>query len=328
LFIDKFKDKVCYHISDADLDGTGCTVLSKYYLTSICKTLYCFNTGQRDMTEVPQFVFDKEIDIILFTDIAPSLSFANELIKRNKIFVVVDHHLTSVELLEQCNISKENYFYTDKSCATLLLYNLFTEGIKRKDRVVQRFATLVNTYDFWLDNTEDWEEANYLNYLKKGVINWARYFDSPDYEKNSDFINLILEKFRSSKRFMFNFRENRIISTEKQKEDKNYKKAKDNMKIRVDGQGNKYLYLEAPSGLSVISNRILKESPDVQYAVCRSTFKTAIENRSISLRSREGFSVKDIAEKWGGGGHSAASGLSMTNEEQYKDLISGKINLI
>jgi len=325
--INNFKNKNIYFVSDSDLDGISATIIAKYYIEPICNKIIFLNTGQRSMSDFNWDLLDKEkIDIVIFTDITPnSLEMYNKLKKDLNIDVYIfDHHETGKSILGELS----NYFYTDKSCATLLLYNLFTEGIKRKDRVVQRFATLVNTYDFWLDNTEDWEEANYLNYLKKGVINWARYFDSPDYEKNSDFINLILEKFRSSKRFMFNFRENRIISTEKQKEDKNYKKAKDNMKIRVDGQGNKYLYLEAPSGLSVISNRILKESPDVQYAVCRSTFKIAIENRSISLRSREGFSVKDIAEKWGGGGHSAASGLSMTNEEQYKDLISGKINLI
>jgi len=326
--LNNFKNKNIYFVSDSDLDGVSTTVIAKYYIEPICNKIIYLNTGQRDMSDFNWNIFLKEnIDTVIFADITPnSLEMYNKL--KNELHInvyIFDHHETGKSILGDL----PNYYYTDKSCASMLFYRKLIENILRPNRVIERYIFLTNLYDFWQDNHEEWEEAVKLQFLKKGSINWRRHFDSPEFEKNSDFIYAMIEKFKTSKRFMYTFRENNIIASEKRKEDKNFNSAKKSLKIRTDNSGNKYFYLEAPAGLSLIANKILKgNNSDVKYAVCRSTYKGAVENLSISLRSVPGFSVKEIAEKWGGGGHTGAAGLMMKSEEDYNDLISGKLHLI
>lgn len=325
-FVELFKDKNVILVSDADLDGIGSIIIFKYYIEPICKSCYIISTGDRNMSEVSiDLCLNNSTDLIAFTDIAPNEALTELLQKNSKQIIIVDHHESSKELLSKYNIEK--YYYTDKSCATKLLFDLCTEG-QRVNRVASRFSSIVNTYDFWQDESEDWEEAKNLNYLKKGSIDWKYNFNSPAYEQNLNFINLILDKFDNFDRFKYNYTETRIISSERQKEERQYIKAKKNMQIRVDNSKNVYVYLEAPSGLSVIANRILKEFLTIKYAVCRSTYSKAVEKNSISLRSGKEFSVKEIAEKWGGGGHQQSSGVSIKNKEDYEKLILGTLHLI
>jgi nanoRNase/pAp phosphatase (c-di-AMP/oligoRNAs hydrolase) len=316
-FINNFKDKNIYHISDADTDGLGATILGIYYLKPVVKNIEFLITGDREL-ELFNWDIANNSDIIIFTDIAPpSLDFYNKIEKQVFIF---DHHSSHRDFLGDL----KNYFYNDANCASRIFFEKLTEN-NRANRVVKEFIDLVDCYDCWHDDNILWKKANELNLLRSASINW--YCES-DFDKNYEFIQAMLFKFEKLKKFNFTYKEIRLISSEKFKENNRYNEAKDSLQIRVDNKGNKYIYMEALSKISAIANRFLKEYNDIKYVLARSTFRDAINNLSLSLRSVGDFNVANIAEKWGGGGHKNASGIAMKNKEDYLDVMSGKLHLL
>jgi len=321
-FLDQFKDQNIIHIGDSDLDGISTSILSLYYVKPICKNLIQLNTGDRTMSEINNDIFNIESDIFLFTDIVPTIEFTEEILKRNKKLIVIDHHETSKEILSGLDLNKHKYYYSEDVCATKLFYNLITENL-RKNRVIDKFVHLVDVYDCWRDNHDDWEDAKNLHYLRIKSIDWRNDADKSDNIKNFYFIESILNKFKNNKKFFYRYDELKKISSKRQKENKDYKEAKRKLKKRVDSEGNKYIYLECPASISIIGNRLLKENKDVKYALCRSTYYEAIENKSFSLRANDDFNVRRIAELYGGGGHESSSGFTAKDDQEYNDLISG-----
>lgn len=322
-FLELFQDKKVCYISDCDLDGIASIILSYYYIEPLTKFFSVFSTGDRTMEEIPKNVFDSNYDIFLFTDLAPTLEFAKEILKHNKEIIIVDHHQTSTEILEELNL--ENYYYSDNICATKLLYNLIIENLRR-NRVIDTFVHLVDVYDSWRENHEDWETAKDLEYLKVKSVDWRTDANKDEFTKNRYFINNILDKFDNDKKFVFKYMENKRIKAERDKEKKSYNEAKKKMKLRVDNKGKKYIYTECPNKVSLVSNRILKENNNVDYILCRSTYYKAVNNLSFSLRSKNDFNVREIAERFDGGGHLNASGFLAKDEQEYNALINGNLH--
>ena len=320
-----FENKSLIIISDGDLDGLGATIVSIYYLKPVCKDIEHYNTFDREFKDLNWNLIEKS-DIVIFTDISsPSLDFYKKLTKEYKKEVLIfDHHASHREILGE-NI--ENYFYDESKSATKIFFEQLTKG-SRVNRVIREFVELVNCYDCWHDEDILWQEAIKLNFLKAGYIEWNTGRNKPDFEKNLNFINAMLFKFEKLKSFTYNFKEIRLISSEKFKENKYYNEAKKSMKIRIDNNGNKYAYIESVSKLSIIANKILKEYNDIDYIVARSTFKNAVDNLSLSLRSNGNCDVKRIAEKWRGGGHINASGIAMQDKKDYLNVISGRLHLL
>ena len=320
-----FENKSLIIISDGDLDGLGATIVSIYYLKPVCKDIEHYNTFDREFKDLNWNLIEKS-DIIIFTDISPpSLDFYKKLTKEYKKKVLIfDHHASHREILGE-NI--ENYFYDELKSATKIFFEQLTKG-SRVNRVIREFVELVNCYDCWHDEDILWQEAIKLNFLKAGYIEWNTDRNKPDFEKNLNFINAMLFKFEKLKSFTYNFKEMRLISSEKFKENKYYNEAKKSMKIRIDNNGNKYAYIESVSKLSIIANKLLKEIKELKYIVARSTYKTAIDNLNLSLRSLEGFDVKKIAENWGGGGHLTSAGIAMKRKEDYRGVIKGSLHLL
>lgn len=318
-----FQDKSVIHISDIDLDGISCVILSKYFIENNCKSIKYICTGDRTMSEIPDDIFEYESDIFLFTDITPTIEFAKEIIARNKQLCLVDHHETANEIFSSIDMSNHKYYYTEEICTTKLLYNLIIESssCKRENRVIKRFVDLVDTYDCWRDEHEDWENAKDLHYLKNKSVDW--FGNKSGYDKNRFFINNTINKFQEDRKFFYKYDELKKIRAEREKENKNYNKAKKKLEKRIDSNGNNYIYVECPSQISVIANKLLKENNDVDYALCRSTYFKAVDDRSLSLRSSNNFDVKLIAESYGGGGHISAAGFQANDDQEYKDLISG-----
>ena len=81
--IEQFKDKNVLLESHCDLDGIGSIILYKYFIESYTKSSMIYSSDYPDME-----IFDenkyKFNDIIIFTDIAPSVELYNQLKKLNK----------------------------------------------------------------------------------------------------------------------------------------------------------------------------------------------------------------------------------------------------
>ncbi len=321
-FLSLFHNKNVIHVSDSDLDGVASTALAIHYIEPVCTSYVPINTGARDMSEVPEDIFSPEVDIVLFTDIAPTHEFCVEIINNNKQIVIVDHHETSKEVLSDLDLNKHHYFYDDTICATQLLCNLITKD-KREKRTIKRFVELVNIYDTWQENHKDWEIAKDLSYLKNKSINWIMNANDTDFIKNKVFIGDMVCKFEEDRKFFFRYNEMKKIKAEREKENKIYTQAKKKLQKRVDSKGNKFLYIECSSKVSIIGNKLLNENNDAVYALCRSTYYKAVQNRSLSLRSKGEFDVRSIAELYDGGGHLSASGFTARDDKEYKDLVSG-----
>ena len=318
--IEKLKDKKIFGCFDSDLDGVGSRVIAEYYLNPVCRMVY-LNTGKRDMSE-----YDINIalsaDICLFVDIAPTLELYEELEKNNKIIIICDHHQSSRDELGE----RENYYFDLFRCGCKLFYDELTIGM-RKNRVAERFVELVNTYDLWKDDTENWGKAKDLHNALYGSIDWYQ----TDTEKYLDFVIDQLDKFRNSKEFHFTYKEKVSIDKANKKEISNLKEAKRTLRIRKDNKGNNYGFFTCSSKLSITANRLLKEYGDkLDYVVGHITWNEKQQIKEdklkLSLRSNN-FDIRHIAEKHSGGGHKLAAGLEVSYKD-FNDFKEGKIHLI
>jgi oligoribonuclease NrnB/cAMP/cGMP phosphodiesterase (DHH superfamily) len=326
--LDRLKSKRILAILDNDLDGVGSTIVTEYYIEPISDINF-INTAERDMSEFDH-VLAKAADIILFVDIAPTLELYENLIGIGKEVIIVDHHLTSYEGLSD-SVPPKNYYYDVTRCATKILYDELTRGI-RVNRVLDRFVYLVNVYDLFNFTSKDWVEAKGLNNCLYGYVDWRKINTMTNNDKFMRFINVQFNKFNYCKRFFFSDEELNYIKSANDKEQKYFLDAKKKLTVRIDGEGNKYGFFAIPSKVSFVAHRLLYETEvNLDYVIGYSTYKpnNGQASTKVSIRSRENdFNCLTIAEKYGGGGHKPAAGADLKDINLINDLKVGKIHLI
>jgi oligoribonuclease NrnB/cAMP/cGMP phosphodiesterase (DHH superfamily) len=302
----EWEGKKVYGIHDSDLDGVGSRVIAEYYLRPICDYTP-LNTSNRDMSDFDMSEAEKS-DVIIFVDITPTKELYEELIQKNKSVYIFDHHKSGRELLGEL----PNYYFDLNRCGARIFFEEITEG-KRRKRVIVQFVELVNTYDMWKRNSILWNKAKSLHNILYSYSSKRRVKAIPDTERHQDFVDVQLQKFKNNKQFFFTTFERRNAMFAEKREKEIYKDAKKKMKIREDGDGNRYVYIEVPSKMSIIASNILDEYDNqVQYLVGYCTYDK--ESTKVSLRSKGEFDVTKIAEKFGGGGHKNSSGVELERE--------------
>lgn len=322
-FLQQFKDKKVYLVSDSDLDGLMCSVLSEFYIKPISKTYIRCNNRDRALPDFNWYTAEKS-DIVLFTDIAPvDIEMVNK-IKKNSKLVIVDHHETHRELFGEM----EDYHYSNEKSATMIFFELLTENLQVK-KIVSQLAKLADTYDLYKTSDPLFRDAKGLHNCINSYVQWGLEKWQTETEKYQKFVNAQLKKIEKSETFYFTKREKEKALNEEKKEKKYYREVKKNLKIRTDNSGNKYAYIECFSKLSIVANWLLNDYPDVKYFACHSTFREVRykeENGQLSLRSQKDFNVAKIAEAYGGGGHDNAAGVELPLEI-FKDFRNEKIHL-
>jgi oligoribonuclease NrnB/cAMP/cGMP phosphodiesterase (DHH superfamily) len=318
----EFKNKVIYHCSDCDCDGISARVIAEYYIKPYCKEYIPYNTADRLL---PQFSFDviKESDICIFTDITPpTLEYYNKIKEINPSIEIwcFDHHETGKNILKNL----DNYFYDDTRCGTKIFYDYLTRN-KRKNKALDDYVYLVNTYDMWKTDSKDFLTAKCLHNAMYGYVNWYKDKDTADTFKYISFIQTQLNKFNNKDHFYFTEFEKEKIKSALQKEETSYKKAKQNIKFRTDNQGNDYIYTECNSKISFVAHRLLKEYSNIKYLIIHGTFESS--STKLSIRCTGDFECNKLAEKWGGGGHRQSAGVEMKLED-FNNFREGKIHLI
>lgn len=324
-FIEQFRDKDIYIVTDADFDGVSSHIVAKIHLEPIVKTFLYTLTYDRSMSE---FIIDyaKKSEIIIFVDIAPTVELYIKLKELNKEIFIFDHHITSYTDLQ--SIVETNYFFTEEKCGAKIFFDELTKG-QRKRKVEFQYIQLVDTYDRWQEQSLLWKNAVKLQDIMYEYVNWFNDRLTEN-DKYIPFINAQLDKIENAKNFYFTTYEEKLAIQVETKRKKNLEAAKKSLKIRKDNSGNKYGYFECNSKLSTIGNIILKEYNDLKYVIGHSTFLETYKNTpngKISLRSNDGFNVNIIAEIWAGGGHPQSSGADIPLKE-FEKLRKGVIHLI
>lgn len=315
-----YKDKSIYHVTDSDLDGVVCRLVAETIIAPVSKHYIPLNTSDRKMGEF-RMDLAKTADLIIFTDTVPTKEIYEMLIKREKTVFLYDHHITGKQDLGDL----PNYFFDVSKCGSRIFFEELTKG-KRVNRTLAQIVELTDTYDMWRTDSLLWEKAKDLSNVLFSYVNWKMIDIETDTQRYSEFLRVHHEKVRENKSFSFTYYEQINALKAREKEEEAYRKAKKSIQFRTDNSGNNYAYVEMPSKLSFVCNRLLLEfKTQIKYIVAHSTFRKG--ETKISIRCKEGFDTSPIAERWGGGGHKQASGVEL-QADVFTQFKEGKIHLI
>ena len=275
-----------------------------------------------DEALINEMTYFQEPDEIYISDISPNLDFFKIALKETQKVIICDHHETFFNKWNEKNLSQYKnveYFYNKDMCGAEIFYEYVFKKHLESSIYLDSYIELVGTYDLWKDSDPLWEDANDIQRSFVGML------DKKSKTPYDYFIKHQLWKYNiSPNKFFLSLEEKKIVKRMKYYEELAYKKAEEFLENRIDYSGNKYIYVELRSKISKVANKLLKKYDDVKYVVVRNSF---LNDGTYSLRSLDGFNVREIAEKWDCGGHATASGVVL-KEVNDKDFREGKIHLM
>jgi len=219
---------------------------------------------------------------LYFIDFVYSEADMRQLIKHNQKVVVIDHHITAKKTAQ---LAHEHYFALNHSGA-VLAWRYF-----HPQKSIPRFLRHVEDVDIWrwkLSHTK--EILAYAQLLEFNFANWnkiVKAVESPQQRKK------IIEYGK-----VISIYEKRII-------DRLITKAE-----LVKFEGHKALAVNSPILNSEIGNELVKKLPPIGIVWSRKEGRYA-----ISLRSNGKADVAKLAQRFGGGGHKAAAGFSLSGQK-------------
>lgn len=297
---------------DSDTDGTACKLLFTYF-DHEAKIIQS-SVGPKVDGEISNLNLD-DYDFFGFADLVPSRDIYEKLLATGKPVYIWDHHETSRRNLE--GISNPDYHYDLERCSAKLVYDYYRDT-KEHNQCLKEYVDRVNAYDLWHDDESLFEDGKNLNNILFWFIRDSRWkSDKVGYDR---FIDLQLKKVYMHPHFTFLDFEQEIIEKENEKEDKKFKKVRNNISFRKDSEGRLYGYFELDSKVSIVCSRILKEFKELSYVMCYNLWE---DNGKFSLRTRrEDLNMAKLAEKImkGAGGHKKAAGLRF--EGTQPDFVS------
>jgi len=287
-----------------DLDGIAPIILSKYFELPIDQYIpVIYGEEKNDDEKYIVEDYKGKDNIIFITDFSISVSFFNYIKCNFKNYFIFDHHEMSLELPSDDNI----YVDISKS-GTLLFYEwLIKDKKKTIPEIVKHFVDLINIYDTWNKGSPLWEEAQNLNRVLWKCTDYEA--KEKTWQKFMPFIHLQLSKFEKGGDWYWTDYEHNIIQEGIAKEQEELLNAEQNMKIRIDNRGNKFILYYGSSRVSIVCSKLLEKYDDIVYIININTFqggnKKAV-NGKVSVRAREGFDVNNLhnihGHKQAGGG--------------------------
>ena len=258
-------------ITHTDLDGLGSVVLAKFYGITF-KRIYMWDYDKISMKVL------SETKNVIMTDLSiPEEDFLK--IKDNGI-QIFDHHDSSLYL------KKYGQICDTSRCGTRIF---FEEYIKKHEKYrenehVERFVHLVDVYDRWQEDSDDWEEALRLNRL---------FFSLSRVVFISDASELLKRKM------IYNANEISLIESVEAEEDRLYEEALKELCICKDEKNACYGVFPCKTYQSIICNKILKSCSEMDYVI------GYFPSGKISVRSKNYF---DLTQLKGIRGHKHAMG--------------------
>ena len=279
------------HISHNDLDGLGCGVLIKKFISGNIKTVYL---GYDD---IDRYIEDNYhyYDRIIITDVSPQYGTV-EMLAGEKDVLIIDHHASS-EALKDFHFT----YHDITKCATMLTYEyLLQKGFKAEE--YEEFARCINDVDMWFLKREDSLKMSVLFNLM-GIIRMEERFLSAAYNGFTD-----TEKL--------------LITLEEERRDNYIKKAMKNIETIKDKDGLTFAVVFAESYVSELGNYIISEDISDYVMLINA------QSKKISLRSRKDIDIRHIAERNGGGGHKNAAAFPIKNETFDIDNLLKNVGVI
>lgn len=282
-------DLVIYHNNCSD--GFAARVLIEDYMTK--------NFPNRQVEYYPASHYTEPPDVngknVLCCDFAYNLKITNELISKSNKFLILDHHLTSMQELKKLS-NKYKHFDLNESGASLVWYYYYP------NKKLSLMYEYIKARDLWIDIPMIKEFASWFFSFGFDYHHYTKYMT------NNDLFKKDLE----------------LYGPQYLKEDENFIKSQiRNSKMILHKYDNKYLfvvYCESYKLKSDIGNSLI-ENEYYKYAdfACIVDYK---KNCSIfSLRStNENYNCSEIAKYLGGGGHRNASGIKLNSRMNYLPL--------
>lgn len=300
-------------ITHIDLDGIGCAILMTKYYQLINKPLevYYMNYGDPEL-KLKEMINSGLINQDLYiTDLSADLNFLESLFSYrltnypNFITYLIDHHKTFIEEIQSSSIlynnSKLDTNYSGTELVFQYLLSISSGTVYKEIAKYFNFSSLVSDYDLW--------KLTDPNSVKLQLL----------YSSNKDYF---FNRFLSNPEVLFISEETFIISNEETKIDNTYNNLVSNSIIYTDIENNKFILTSVNSGskyLSLASSKLLSNLPsnsDISYIAIVTPYE------QVSLRSTS-YDVGSLAKKLGGGGHTLASGFSIS---QLQDVSKSLIN--
>jgi len=229
---------------------------------------------------------------IIFADVGLSgkegPKYADQLEKRGNL-VMIDHHITSSHLAGKSWADIRQEF-----CGTELL----RQYLGLEDESSKALASLIQDHDLWLrKDPRSVDLAAFTVFVGQDIF--VERFKDRDVTKEF-FTPLEQEMMKIMTR-----RRDQFINVAIKKV-----VVKDVTWGESDEKMAKVGYIISPEmNVSLLLDTLLNERPELDVG-CQINF----EKGSVSLRSRRGYDVSEMAKYFGGGGHKAASGHRISDE--------------
>jgi len=297
--MNKNKVKLFTHI---DLDGVGCSILAKLkFGDENVDITYCNNP--KDANEkVKEFWLSENLfdyDKVYITDISISDKLA-ELINSYVInpsyklpeLKLLDHHKTALNLNKYnwCNVIVDD---KHPECGT----SLFCKEINSTTQTSRdEFVETVRRYDNWLWETPYKDEVpkKYNNLLY--ILGKDKFIDDVIYKIKANDMSLT-------------YTDNLLLEIEQRQIETYIKSKNKKLQIRTDlFDGYTVGVVFAERYVSELGNSLCKLNPKIDF-VCIITNGNKVSYRTI----KDNIDVSQIADKFGGGGHTKASGNILDN---------------
>ena len=287
-------------LSHNDLDGVGCGILAKLAYGNQIDVRY--NSISKLNYEVSHFLEEENKETYLYiTDLSvneENEKKLNEHYKNGGKVQLIDHHKTALHFNEYdwAFVEVQDKEGVLTSATSMFYAYLLEHGKLEEMRALNEFVELVRQYDTW-----DWEKNENI---KAKQLNALFFLLSIN-----EFEETMIHRLETSDRFYFEPFEQKLLDMEETKIDRFVrKKRRQIVQAEIDNYFSGVVYAE--SYLSELGNELGKEYPHLDYIAMLN-----IGSKRISFRTiHDDIDVSEVAQKYGGGGHSKASGCTMTTE--------------
>lgn|GEM_PF-5248161 len=305
-------------ISHIDLDGLGSYILSSYFDLPFMN-IHFANYSDYEDGSFPYEELEKHEEVWYF-DFTPDLK-SQKILEDNNITVIIgDHHIEVKPEIDAWNYKNKTYIFDNDKSGTKIFYEYIKSYFSLpKNKVVEEFVELVNTYDLYSKQSPLWCKAQDLNRL---LYKTASYF-KPMPTKYEIFIASCIHKFTCLESFDFNKIEQKKINEDKKKETEMFLEfvhGKRKIKTRKDDKGRYFSIIKLDSKISAICNLLLEKYKKLDYIIALNDYDP--NSLKVSIRSKEHINILEYCNVKG---HENAAGMTEVTEDFFNDLWTGKI---
>lgn len=280
------RDSKILNLSHNDMDGVSCTIV----INNAFKNVTNINTSYDDLLGYLESINLASYDVVLITDLSPDEE-TGDVIKKHDNIILLDHHESSLFLH-----SPEDNRFVDMNKSATMMTKYFCESVTGSSlSYLGRFVELVNIYDMWQEEHNDFDFSRELNTL------YFSYFDRKFYSR---FFEGVIEFTKS---------EQQIIERKKAE----FEEFWNNLDFYVLNSVNVGI-CDSQRFANDLAYRMMKDE-DVDIAIIRNT-----KTQRMSVRSRvENFSIGEFLRELDlGGGHPRAGAVSYDNITDCRDKLS------